>query len=492
MITPEQFSRLAKQNYNRIPIIKEIPVNANTPMGVYKRLRLADQPYSYIFESMYGDENWGRYSIIGLACQRTLSVAGSQLTIKHNSMIIRQETVTDPLQAIETYWRQFRTPQIGAISRFSGGLVGYFGYDCVNYIEPSCISINKDDILQCPDILLMVSERLLVFDNLNDKLAIIIHVDPQEENAYEKALQQIDMLIEQLNSDKQDRPITKTRQAGEKIFTSTFSEQQFEQNVARIKNYIISGDVMQVVLSQRLTTKFNRQPADLYCALRQLNPSPYMFHLNLKDFHIVGSSPEILVRLEGRQITVRPIAGTRSRGHNPEKDQALAQELLSDPKELSEHLMLIDLGRNDIGRVAETGSVKLTDKMIIERYSHVMHIVSNVIGTIRQGQTAINLLKATFPAGTVSGAPKIRAMQIIDELEPTKRGIYAGAIGYLAWNGNMDTAIAIRTAIIKDQQLHIQAGAGIVTDSIASNEWQETLNKGRAILNAVDMVVNTT
>jgi len=326
-----------------------------------------------------------------------------------------------------------------------------------------------------------------VFDNLSGKLHIIVHADPQQSDAYDKAQKQLDALAKKLTVALVDNPYKNKRRVDEKDFVSGFTQEKYQQGVDRIKEYIVEGDAMQVVLSQRLSIPFNAPPIDLYRALRCLNPSPYMFYLNLKDFHIVGSSPEILVRLEDNEVTVRPIAGTRPRGADAEEDLALEEELLADPKELAEHLMLIDLGRNDTGRVAEMGSVKVTDKMIVERYSHVMHIVSNVVGTLKDGQTAIDVFRATFPAGTVSGAPKIRAMEIIDELEPVKRGIYAGAVGYLSWNGNMDTAIAIRTAVIKDDTLHIQAGAGIVADSIPENEWNETMNKGRAIFRAVAM-----
>ncbi|MEE8233513.1 MAG: anthranilate synthase component I family protein, partial [Gammaproteobacteria bacterium] len=344
--------------------------------------------------------------------------------------------------------------------------------------------------LECPDILLMVSEQLVVFDNLSGKLHIIVHANPKQSDAYVKAQQQLDELASKLTVAIIDTPNEKTRHVDEKDFVSGFTQEKFQRSVDRIKDYIVEGDAMQVVLSQRLSIPFNAPPIDLYRALRCLNPSPYMFYLNLKDFHIVGSSPEILVRLEDNEVTVRPMAGTRPRGADAEEDLVLEEELLNDPKELAEHLMLIDLGRNDTGRVAEIGTVKVTDKMIIERYSHVMHIVSNVVGTLREGQTAIDVFRATFPAGTVSGAPKIRAMEIIDELEPVKRGIYAGAVGYISWNGNMDTAIAIRTAVIKDGSLHIQAGAGIVADSVPENEWKETMNKGRAIFRAVTMAEN--
>lgn len=487
-MTPEQFEQLAKGNYNRIPLMREVLADMDTPLSAYKKL--ADEPYSYLFESVHGGEKWGRYSIIGLGSSTILRVTDHQLSIEEDGEIISDETVDDPLQAVELFQQQFRVPEIAEMPRFSGGLVGYFGYDCIRYIETHLDVSDKDDPLECPDILLMVSEQLVVFDNLSGKLHIIVHANPKQSDAYVKAQKQLDALANKLTVAIIDAPNKKTRHVDEKDFVSGFTQEKFQQGVDKIKDYIVEGDAMQVVLSQRLSIPFNAPPINLYRALRCLNPSPYMFYLNLKDFHIVGSSPEILVRLEDNEVTVRPIAGTRPRGADAEEDLALEEELLNDPKELAEHLMLIDLGRNDTGRVAEIGSVKVTDKMIIERYSHVMHIVSNVVGTLREGQTAIDVFRATFPAGTVSGAPKIRAMEIIDELEPVKRGIYAGAVGYISWNGNMDTAIAIRTAVIKDDTLHIQAGAGIVADSVPENEWEETMNKGRAIFRAVAMVEN--
>ena len=487
-MTPEQFKQLAESNYNRIPLMREVLADMDTPLSVYKKL--ADEPYSYLFESVQGGEKWGRYSIIGLGSSTILRVSGHQLSIEENGKIIKEETVEDPLQAVELYHHEYRVPEIDGMPRFSGGLVGYFGYDCVRYIETRLGASEKDDPLECPDILLMVSEQLVVFDNLNGKMHIIVHANPEQNNAYEKAQKQLDVLAKKLTVALTDAPNENTRRVDEKDFISGFTQAGFQQGVERIKEYIVEGDAMQVVLSQRLSIPFNAPPIDLYRSLRCLNPSPYMFYLNLKEFHIVGSSPEILVRLEDSEVTVRPIAGTRPRGANAEEDLALEKELMADPKELAEHLMLIDLGRNDTGRVAEIGSVKVTDRMIVERYSHVMHIVSNVVGTLRGEQTAIDVFRATFPAGTVSGAPKIRAMEIIDELEPVKRGVYAGAVGYLSWNGNMDTAIAIRTAVIKDDTLHIQAGAGIVADSVPENEWNETMNKGRAIFRAVAMAEN--
>ncbi|MCB1638634.1 MAG: chorismate-binding protein, partial [Thiothrix sp.] len=365
------------------------------------------------------------------------------------------------------------------------GLVGYFGYDIIRHIEKKLAGVEKPDPLGTPDILLMVSDEVLVFDNLRGELHLLVHAAPSS-TGLTQALQRLDRLEGRIQENiRLYRPGTGGGQAVEESdFVSGFTEQGFEAAVRQAKAYISAGDVMQVVLSQRMSIPFPAPPLDLYRALRRLNPSPYMYYLNLEDFHIVGSSPEILVQLEDGIITVRPIAGTRRRGDTEQRDRELEQELLNDPKEIAEHLMLIDLGRNDAGRVSQTGSVNLTEKMIVERYSHVMHIVSNVTGKLKPDLSAMDVLRATFPAGTVSGAPKIRAMEIIDELEPVKRGVYSGAVGYLAWNGNMDTAIAIRTAVIKDHVLHIQAGAGIVYDSVPEQEWMETMNKGRAVFRA--------
>jgi anthranilate synthase component 1 len=487
-MTPEQFQNLAAQGYNRIPVSREVLADLDTPLSTY--LKLAKGSYSYLLESVHGGEKWGRYSIIGLPCSTVLRVSGNQITVLREGEPIESHTSTDPLAWIEAFQERFRAPDLHGLPRFTGGLVGYFGYDTVRYIEPRLSGSGLPDVIGSPDILLMVSDELLVFDNLAGTLLLIVHADPAREDAYQCAQMRLDELAGRLRSAGFEfgrNDTTPGRVVRESDFVSGFTQQGFEAAVDRIKDYILEGDAMQVVLSQRMSISYQAPPLNLYRALRSLNPSPYMFYLDMDDFHVVGSSPEILVRLEEGKVTLRPIAGTRPRGCDEADDQRLEADLLADPKELAEHLMLIDLGRNDAGRVCEIGSVKLTEKMVIERYSHVMHIVSNVTGGIRPGMSAIDVLRATFPAGTVSGAPKIRAMEIIDELEPVKRGIYAGAVGYLSWSGNMDTAIAIRTAVIKDGILHIQAGAGIVADSVPTNEWQETLNKGRAIFRAVAM-----
>ncbi len=485
-MSPETFARLAAEGYNRIPVIREILADLDTPLTTY--LKLANGRYSYLLESVEGGEKWGRYSMIGLPCRTTLRVKGHSVQIEQDGQLIEEATPEDPLDFIKQFQQRYQVPELPELPRFTGGLVGYFGYDTVRYIEPRLLESIPKDALDTPDILLMVSDELVVFDNLSGKLILITHANPQEPTALEKAQFRLDNLVRQLQNTHVQPPVqVSLNPVSEDDFKSGYGEVAFKESIEKIRNYILSGDAMQVVLSQRMSIPYDSSPLNLYRALRSTNPSPYMYYMDLGDFHVVGSSPEILARLEDGEVTVRPIAGTRKRGTTEEKDLALEKDLLNDPKELAEHLMLIDLGRNDAGRVSKTGTVQLTDKMVIERYSHVMHIVSNVKGELREGLDAIDVLRATLPAGTLSGAPKLRAMEIIDELEPVKRGVYGGAVGYLAWNGNMDTAIAIRTAVIKDRQLHIQAGAGVVADSVPELEWQETMNKGRAVFRAVTM-----
>jgi len=486
-MTSDQFRALAAQGYNRIPVMREVLADLDTPLSSY--LKLADGPYSYLLESVQGGEKWGRYSIIGLPCRQRIEVRGNQLRVYQDAVVQEQFEVGDPLAWIEDFHARQRVPELPGLPRFTGGLVGYFGYDTVRYIEPRLAPCPTADSLNTPDILLLVSDEVVVFDNLRGKLYVVVHADPALDAAHDEAQARLDVLVQRMQQAAMlyGRGKSASEVHAEADFVSGFTRAGFEAAVERVKEYIIDGDVMQVVLSQRLSIPFAAAPLDLYRALRSLNPSPYLFYFHLGDFHVVGSSPEILVHVENGMVTVRPIAGTRRRGADEAEDRALEQDLLADPKERAEHLMLIDLGRNDIGRVAEVGSVAVTERMAIERYSHVMHIVSNVTGRLHAGTGAIAALRATFPAGTLSGAPKIRAMEIIDGLEPVKRGIYGGAVGYLGWNGNMDTAIAIRTAVIKDGALHIQAGAGIVADSVPASEWEETMNKGRAIFRAVAM-----
>lgn len=484
----DQFEQL-KQRHNRIPLVKEVFADLDTPLSTY--LKLANTPYSFLFESVQGGEKWGRYSIIGLASDTRIRVNGRQFQIEKNDEILSSKLCDDPLAEIESYLNAFSVPELSSLPRFYGGLVGYFAYDTIRYIEPKLGACPNPDVLKTPDILLMLSEQIIVFDNLSSRIFIIVLVDPEQHNAYQNGQNELSSIVQKLTKTQLSiKAEVQTKPVDEADFESGFSKQGYKQAVEKARQYIIDGDAMQIVLSQRLSIPFTPAPINLYRALRGLNPSPYMYYLNLGDHHVVGSSPEVLVRLEDEKITVRPLAGTRPRGANATEDTALEKELLADPKELAEHLMLIDLSRNDAGRVSETGTVELTEKMLIEHYSHVMHIVSNVEGRLKKGMSAIDVLRATFPAGTVSGAPKIRAMEIIDELEPVKRGIYSGAVGYLSWNGDMDTAIAIRTAVIKDHKLSIQAGAGIVYDSIPEMEWQETMNKARAIFRAVSLAAS--
>jgi anthranilate synthase component 1 len=483
-ITEQEFQALAKQGYNRIPLAVETFADLDTPLSLY--LKLANKPFSYLLESVQGGERFGRYSFIGLPADTRITVRGKQVTLTSSAGETTQE-VANPLDYIEEYRARFKVAPLSGLPRFTGGLAGYFGYDTVRYIEPRLANVVKKDVLGTPDILLMLTEQLAVIDNLSGKLTFIVYADPAHADAYRSALQRLHELQRSLRQPVQipDAPQMRRHEA-----KSEFGEAAFKAAVEKSKQYIFDGDIMQVVLSQRMSQPFPASPLSLYRALRSINPSPYMFYYDMDDHHVVGSSPEILVRLEGDTVTVRPIAGTRPRGKTPQQDADLATELLADPKELAEHLMLIDLGRNDIGRVARNGTVKLTDKMVIERYSHVMHIVSNVEAKLKEGLSAMDVLKATFPAGTVSGAAKVRAMEIIDELEPSKRGIYAGAVGYLGFNGDMDVAIALRTAVVKDKTLYVQAGAGIVADSVPESEWLETQNKARAVLRAAEMVLD--
>ena len=482
-MTPEQLQELKRQGYNRIPVTRTVLADFDTPLSTY--LKLADGRYSCLLESVEGGEKWGRYSFIGLGSRQVVRVTGNRWSLECDGTVTEERTVADPLAEVERFRAQFKVPELPGLPRFHGGLVGYFSYDTVRYIEARLGASSHPDPLATPDIMLMVIDDLVVFDNLTGKVIFVTHVTPDEPDALKQAEATIDSRIAALHSQKA------TLDSGGTVGKEpefAWSEEGFKRAVDTVRDYILAGDVMQVVLSQRITLPFEAHPLNLYRALRFLNPSPYMFYLNLGSFHVVGSSPEILARMEGDEVVVRPLAGTRKRGATPEQDEQLQKELLADPKERAEHLMLIDLGRNDIGRIAAAGTVAVTEQMAVERYSHVMHIVSQVIGQVRPGLNAMDVLRATLPAGTLSGAPKVRAMEIIDELEPIKRGIYGGAIGYLAWNGYMDTAIAIRTAVIRNGQLTIQAGAGVVADSVPELEWQETLNKAGALLQAAQSV----
>lgn len=479
------FNQYVEQGYNHIPVFKEVVLDTDTALGLY--LKLADTPYSYLFESVQGGEKWGRYSIIGLSAQTVIKVFGNEVRIERNAQLFESLIAPDPLLWIEQYQQQYKVPKIDNLPEFNGGLVGYFGYEIIHYIEPKLKHAKQKDELNIADIMLMVSNDLVVFDNLANKAFLMTHINPAKQS-FEDAQLRLNEIEHQIN-----QPLIKKDYQSDHLssadFISSFGEQNYKTAVDTIQQYIKAGDVMQVVPSQRLSATFKAPPIELYRQLRRLNPSPYMYYLNLDEVMIIGSSPEILTRVDSnRCATVRPMAGTRMRGKTHAQDLILEQDLLNDEKEIAEHLMLIDLGRNDLGRIAKTGTVKLTDKMFVERYSHVMHIVSNVECALKDGVSVIDVLKATFPAGTLSGAPKVRAMEIINEVEPLKRNIYSGAIGYLSWHGCMDMAIAIRTAVIKDQILYAQAGAGIVYDSIAQSEWDETMHKAQALIKAAQQV----
>lgn len=482
-ITQTEFNALAAQGYNRIPLVLETFADLDTPLSLY--LKLANQPFSYLLESVQGGERFGRYSIIGLPAKIRIEAHGFDVQVIENNTVIETHENTNPLDFVKSFQARFKTPPYAGLPRFTGGLAGYFGYETIRYIEKRLANTSKPDAIGTPDVLLMVSEEIAVVDNLSGKLYFIVYANPADANAYEKARNRLRELIQMLRKTA-DIPTASASAATQA--TSEFGEENFKAAVKKAQSYIIDGDIMQVVLSQRMSQEFTAPPLSLYRALRSLNPSPYMFYYDMGDHHVVGASPEILVRLDNNVVTSRPIAGTRPRGATREQDLALSVELLADPKERAEHVQLMDLGRNDVGRVATTGSVKVTENMMIERYSHVMHIVSNVEGQLKPGMDAIDVIKATFPAGTVSGAPKVRAMEIIDELEPSKRGIYAGAVGYLGFNGDMDVAIGIRTGVIKNNRLYVQAGAGIVADSVPLSEWTETQNKARAVLRAAELV----
>ncbi len=480
----------AAQGYTRVAVHREVLADFDTPLSTYRKL--AEGPYSYLFESVEGGEKWGRFSIIGLPCREIIKVYGKRVETHRDGELLHSEEVSDPLAWVQSYQEGFRSPPDEELPVFYGGLVGYFAYDAVRYVEPRLAASMPEDTLGNPDVLLMLSDEVLVFDNLAGTLRVVVNADPRSDDALAKAEARLDELIEALEAPLPPLPPVSLQGADgsalEAQARTSLSKTEYETAVERVKEYVLAGDVMQVVPSQRMSVPFSAPPLNLYRALRNLNPSPYLYFLDLDDFQVVGSSPEILVRAQRGRVTVRPIAGTRRRGRNEADDRAMEADLLGDPKEIAEHLMLIDLGRNDVGRIAVTGSVELTENMSVERYSHVMHIVSNVEGDLRPDCSTMDALRAALPAGTLSGAPKIRAMEIIDELEPVKRGVYGGAVGYLSWAGDMDTAIAIRTAVLKDGELHIQVGAGVVADSVPSLEWKETLNKARAILRAAAMV----
>jgi anthranilate synthase component I len=461
--------------------------DTETPLSIY--LKLAKGTHSYFFESVQGGEKWGRFSIIGLPCATVIRIVGDTITVETNTEIVEQITTSDPFSFIEAFKARYKVAPGVSKQSYTGGLVGYFSYDSVRYVETSIGKSKQSDAIGTPDILLMVSEEVVVFDNLRGTISFIKNIDPSETNGLRAAEQRLDQLQAALK-----QPVELSSQfpvaASADDIRFHYSEDDYKQAVEKIKDYIVAGDVMQVVLAQRMSLPVSGDPLNIYRALRYLNPSPYMVYFDMGDHTVVSASPEILARVEDGRITVRPLAGTRKRGANEQEDRRLEKELLADAKEIAEHLMLIDLSRNDSGRVSKIGSVEVTRQMFVERYSHVMHIASIVESDIRDDKTPLDVLKSTLPVGTLSGAPKVRAMEIIDELEPEKRGVYGGAMGYLGWNDNMDMAIAIRTAVIKDGRLFVQAGAGIVADSVPESEWEETLNKAKAIIRAVELASN--
>ena len=487
MITELEFKSLAAQGYNRIPLIAEAFADLETPLSLYLKLA-GGQRHSFLLESVVGGERFGRYSFIGLPARTLLRASGFKTEVVTDGRVVETHE-GNPLDVVAAYQRRFKVALPPGLPRFCGGLAGYFGYDAVRYMEPRLAATWKGGGIATPDILLLQTEEVAVIDNLSGRLYLIVWADPAQPEAYFSGKRRLSELADKLRYSVTAPPV---RRGPSYAVEREFEQADYLAAVARAKEYIAAGDMMQVQIGQRLKKRYTESPLSLYRALRSLNPSPYMYFYDLGDFHIVGASPEILVRQEhtanGDKITIRPLAGTRPRGATPERDKALEEELKADPKERAEHLMLIDLARNDIGRIARTGTVKVTEAFAIERYSHVMHIVSNVEGLLKDGMTSLDVLKATFPAGTLTGAPKIRAMEIIDELEPVKRGIYGGACGYLSFAGDMDVAIAIRTGIVKDNTLYVQAAAGVVADSVPELEWKETEAKARALIRAAELV----
>jgi anthranilate synthase component 1 len=487
VITELEFKSLAAEGFNRIPLIAEAFADLETPLSLYLKLAGGSR-HSFLLESVVGGERFGRYSFIGLPARTLLRASGFRTEVVTDGAVVESDD-GNPLDFIAAYQARFKVALRPGLPRFCGGLAGYFGYDAVRYMEPKLAATWKAGGIDTPDILLLQTEELAVIDNLSGRLYLIVYADPGRPEAYFNAKRRLSELTDKLRFSVTAPPV---RRGASYAVEREFGKADYLAAVAVAKEYIAAGDMMQVQVGQRLKKRYTESPLSLYRALRSLNPSPYMYFYDLGDFQIVGASPEILVRQEhtpeGVKVTIRPLAGTRPRGATPERDKALEAELSSDPKERAEHLMLIDLARNDIGRIAEIGSVKVTEAFVVERYSHVMHLVSNVEGRLLPGMSSLDVLRATFPAGTLTGAPKIRAMEIIDELEPVKRGIYGGACGYLSFAGDMDVAIAIRTGIVKDNTLYVQAAAGIVADSVPELEWQETEAKARALIRAAELV----
>ena len=494
MITELEFKSLAAQGFNRIPLMLEAFADLETPLSLYLKLAHSKDggKHSFLLESVVGGERFGRYSFIGLPARTLVRASGfgaeAKSEVVHDGQVV-ESVDGNPLDFIEAYQKRFKVALRPGLPRFCGGLAGYFGYDAVRYIEKKLETSCPPDTLGTPDILLLQCEELAVIDNLSGKLYLIVYADPVQSEAYasaKKRLRELKALLMYSVS----APVVKASQTYPA--ERDFAKDDYLHAVEQAKELIAAGDFMQVQVGQRIKKRYTESPLSLYRALRSLNPSPYMYYYNFGDFHVVGASPEILVRQEhtpeGQKVTIRPLAGTRPRGATPEKDKATEAELLADPKERAEHVMLIDLARNDIGRIARIGSVKVSEAFVVERYSHVMHIVSNVEGLLLDGMSNMDVLKATFPAGTLTGAPKVHAMELIDQFEPVKRGIYGGACGYISYAGDMDVAIAIRTAVIKDQTLYVQAAAGVVADSVPEMEWRETEHKARALLRASELV----
>jgi len=493
-MTEIEFNQLSKQGFNRIPLMLEAFADLETPLSLYLKLAFHQDAgkHSFLLESVVGGERFGRYSFIGLPARTLLRASGfgeaAHTEVVTDGVVVETDH-GNPLDFIAHYQARFKVALQPGMPRFCGGLAGYFGYDTVRHIEKKLVHSCPPDSLGCPDILLMQTEELAVIDNLSGKLSLLVYVDPALADAYQLGQQRLQQLKDMLK-----KPVLAPELKASQVHAPErlFAKADYLNAVERAKALIEAGDFMQVQVGQRIQKRFTQSPLSLYRALRSLNPSPYMYYYHMGDFHVVGASPEILVRQEttpeGNKVTIRPLAGTRPRGATPEADLATEQELINDPKERAEHVMLIDLARNDIGRIAQTGTVKVTEAFAVERYSHVMHIVSNVEGMLKDGMRSMDVLRATFPAGTLTGAPKVHAMELIDQLEPVKRGIYGGACGYLSFAGDMDVAIAIRTGIVKDETLYVQAAAGVVADSIPEMEWLETEHKARALLRASELV----
>jgi anthranilate synthase component 1 len=492
MLCPDfnEFKKYSKKG-NLIPVYREILADLETPLSAFLKLK---EKNCFLLESVEGGEKWGRYSFIGSNPSMIIEGSGKDLTIKKGRKKTKVTARKDPLEIISAQLKQYKPVSIPGLPRFFGGFVGYIGYDTVRYFEE--LPDNGHEGLNLPDIFLMLTDTLVVFDNLTHKIKVIsnAHIEGSVKDAYEKAELKINRIIRKLRSKAVTPESLESKSSGRSkrgnSFSSNFTKSKFMKAVEKTKKYVRAGDVIQTVISQNFEKDTDVPPINVYRALRVINPSPYMYYMEAGESTIVGTSPEVLVRVEDRTLELRPIAGTRRRGKTPEDDIFMEEELKADPKEIAEHIMLVDLGRNDLGRVSTTGSVKLTELMTVERYSHVMHLVSNVVGKLKKNYDSFDVLRASFPAGTVSGAPKIRAMEIIEELEPTKRGPYAGSIGYFDFSGNMDMCITIRTIIFKNNKAYIQAGAGIVADSDPEKEYKETVNKAKGLFKAIEMAEN--